>query len=342
MPTELRSRMKVVEARSFSIEGLGIVERPVPQAGRGEILLKMKAATLNYRDLAVLTENYFPNLPLPYVPLSDGCGEVIQVGEGVERFRPGDRVLPLYTQGWHDGRPTPEQRAKRTLGAPLPGVLQEYMLVPAEDAVAAPAHLTDVEAATLPVAALTAWSVLLEGRVKPGDVIVVQGTGGVALFGVQFAKMMGATVIVLSSSDDKLQRVKALGADAGINYHSHPDWHRPVREMTQGRGADLIIETAGATLSESLSALAFGGFIGLVGFVAGYEATVPIRQLVGPLNRIQGMTTGSRTGFEAMNRAISSHRLHPVVDRIFDISDISEAFDFMKSGKHFGKIGIQF
>ncbi len=342
MSTELCSRMKVVEARSFTLDGLELVERPTPKPGRGEVLVKMRAATLNYRDLVVLTENYFPTLPLPYVPLSDGCGEVVQAGEGVTRFHVGDRILPTYTQGWYDGRPTPEQRAQRTLGAPLPGVLQEYMVVPAEDAVAAPAHLTDVEAATLPVAGLTAWSVLLEGHTKPGDVVVMQGTGGVALFGVQFAKLMGATVIVLSSSDDKLRRAKALGADVGINYHSVPDWPRVVREITGGRGADLILETAGATLSQSLSALAFGGFIGLVGFVAGYEAMVPVRQLVGPLNQIHGITTGSRTSFETMNRAVSSHRLHPVVDQVFGIEQIASAFKRMKSGKHFGKIGIVF
>lgn len=332
--------MRVLEAQSFSIDGLQVVTRPVPSPRFGEILIRVRAASLNFRDLVILTENYFPNQPMPYVPCSDACGVVVEVGAEVTRFKVGDRVAPTYTQGWYDGEPTFEQRTRRTLGGPLPGVLQEYLVVPAEDAVAVPSYLSDVEAATLPVAPLTAWSVLRDGDVKPGDVVVVQGTGGVALCGLQLAKLSGATVIVLSSSDEKLERVRALGADYGINYRTQPDWHIAVREITGGRGADLIIETGGSTLAQSLAALTFGGFIGVVGFVAGYEATIPVRQLVSPITRVHGLTTGSRRRFEAMNRAFAAHEVHPVIDRVFNLDETAEAFRRMKAGQHFGKIVI--
>lgn len=336
----MTTTMRAVEAADFSIDALRLTQRPVPQPRRGEILVRVRAATLNYRDLAVLTEKYFPTLPLPYVPASDASGEVVEIGEDVTRFKVGDRVMPIYTQGWHDGRPTPAQRTTRTLGAPLAGVLQDYVVVPADDAVSTPAHLSDTEAAALPIAALTAWSTLQEGDVKPGDVVLVQGTGGVVLFGLQFAKLAGATVIVISSSDDKLRRAKELGADIGINYRTTPDWHVAVKEATGGRGADIVIETAGATLQKSLAALAFGGFVGVVGFVAGYEATIPLRALLGPMVRVQGIAVGSRTRFEAMNRAIARHHLRPVIDSVFLLEKSADAFRHLRSGQHFGKVAI--
>ena len=171
-------KMRAMEASDFSIDGLKLVERPVPKPRRGEILVRIKAASLNYRDLAILAQKYLATLPLPYVPASDCCGEIVEIGEEVTRFKVGDRVMPVYTQGWHDGNPTPEQRAKRTLGAPLTGVLQDYVVVPAEEAVSVPANLSDGEAATLPIAAVTAWSTLQEGDIKAGDTVLVQGTGG--------------------------------------------------------------------------------------------------------------------------------------------------------------------
>jgi NADPH:quinone reductase-like Zn-dependent oxidoreductase len=333
--------MRAVEATAFSIDALRLGERRVPRARRGEIVVRIRAASLNYRDLAVLTHKYLPSLPLPYVPASDACGEVVEVGEGVTRFQAGDRVTPIYTQGWHDGLPTPEQRTRRTLGAPLDGVLQDYIAVPAEDAVSVPAHLSDREAATLPIAALTAWSTLAEGGLKTGDTVLVQGTGGVALFALQFAKLAGARVIGLSSSDEKLARVQRLGADFGINYRSTPDWHLAVKEATQGRGVDIVVETAGATLDKSLAALAFGGFVGVVGFVAGQNATIPVRALLGPMLRVQGIAVGSRARFEAMNRAIAQHRLQPVVDSTFPLERAADAFRHLESGKHFGKVAIE-
>lgn len=332
--------MRAIEAGDFSIDALKLAERPVPTPRRGEILVRIKAASLNYRDLAILTQKYMAALPLPYVPASDACGEIVEVGEEVTRFKVGERVTPIYTQGWHDGYPTPEQRTKRTLGAPLSGVLQGYVVVPAEDAVSAPSNLNDGEAATLPIAALTAWSTLQEGGVKAGDTVLVQGTGGVALFALQFAKIMGARVIALSSSEDKLARAKQLGADIGINYRTTPDWGAAVREATGGRGVDIIVETAGATLGQSLAAVAFGGFIGIVGFVAGMKADIPLRSIIGPMIRIQGIAVGSRARFEAMNRAIALHRLRPAIDSTFALEKAADAFRHLEQGKHFGKIVI--
>ena len=332
--------MRALEANDFSIDSLKLAQRPVPKPRRGEILVHVKAASLNYRDLAILAQKYMSALQLPYVPASDCCGEVVEIGEEVSRFKAGDRVTPLYTQGWHDGYPTPEQRTKRTLGAPLTGVLQDYVVVPAEDAVSAPSNLSDGEAATLPIAALTAWSTLQEGGIKAGDTVLVQGTGGVALFAVQFAKIMGARVIALSSSDEKLGRAKQLGADIGINYRTTPDWGLAVKEATGGRGVDIIVETAGATLEKSLAAVTFGGFIGIVGFVAGMKAEIPLRSIIGPMIRIQGIAVGSRARFEAMNRAIALHKLKPVVDSTFPLEKAAEAFRHLEQGKHFGKIVI--
>lgn len=332
--------MRVVEAQDFSIDALKLVQRPVPRPRRGEILVRVRAASLNYRDLAILTEKIMPTLPLPYVPASDASGEVTEVGEEVTRFKVGDRVTPIFTQGWHDGMPTPEQRYTRTLGAPLAGVLQQYVVVPAEDAVSVPPHLSDAEAATLPVAAVTAWSALAEADVRPGNVVLVQGTGGVSLFALQFAKVAGARVITLSSSDEKLARARQHGAEVGINYRTTPDWHVVVKEATQGRGADIIVETVGNTLRKSLDALAFGGFIAVVGLMGGHEATLSIPQVFGPMVRIQGIAIGSRARFESMNRAISQHQLKPVVDRTFPLEQAAEAFKHMKAGQHFGKIVI--
>jgi NADPH:quinone reductase-like Zn-dependent oxidoreductase len=336
----LPATMRAVEAQDFSIDALKLVERPVPQPRRGEILVRLRAASLNYRDLAVLVQKYMPSLALPYIPASDGAGEVVAVGEDVTRFRTGDRVVPVYTQGWHAGMPTLELRTQRTLGGPLPCVLRDYIVVPAEDAVATPAHLSDEEAATLPIAAVTAWSTLMEGGIKTGDTVLVQGTGGVALFALVFAKLHGATVVALSSSDEKLARAKALGADSGVNYRSTPDWSAAVRAATGGRGVDIVVETAGHTLARSLASVAFGGFVGVVGFVAGTEATIDLRRMIGPMVRVQGIAVGSRERFEAMNRAIVRHRLKPVIDGTFPLDKTADAFRRMERGAHFGKIVI--
>lgn len=336
----MSATMRAMQAHQFEISGLKLTEVPIPTPGKGEVLVKVGAATLNYRDLAVLGGDYIKGLPLPYVPASDACGTVAEIGPGVSRFKKGDRIVPIYTQGWHDGKPTPEQRAKRTLGAPLAGVLQDYIVIPEEDAVTPPSHLTDVEAATLPIAGLTAWSALNEANIKSGDDVLLQGTGGVSLFALQFAKLAGARVTILSSSDEKLARAKALGADFGVNYRNSPEWDVEVKRLTNGRGADIVVETIGSSLGKSLSAVAFGGTISVVGFVAGYSTELNIRQLIGPLVNIKGIAVGSRRGFVDMNRAIATAGIKPVVDKTFDLSEAASAFNYMKSGAHFGKIAI--
>jgi NADPH:quinone reductase-like Zn-dependent oxidoreductase len=337
----LLKKMKSFQATEFNLDAFRTIEVDPPKPRRGELLLRVLAVILNYRDLAVLTGTYIPDLPLPFVPASDACAEVVAVGEEVSRFKVGDRVTPIYTQGWHDGLPTPEQRSRRTLGGPLPGVLQQYIVVPAEDAVLAPASLTPEEASTLPIAALTAWSALAEGGIKAGDTVLVQGSGGVSLFALQFAKAFGATVIATSSSDEKLARLKSLGADYLLNYRTDENWERTAKEITNGRGVDIVVETGGSTLPKSLAAVSFGGVVAVVGFVAGYEATINLRQLIGPMVRVQGIAVGSRARFEAMNRAITAHGIKPVIDNVFAFDEAALAFKHMNSGSHFGKVVVR-
>jgi NADPH:quinone reductase-like Zn-dependent oxidoreductase len=315
------------------------VERPTPTPEKGEILIQLTAATLNYRDLAILKGSYKPIFKGPYIPASDACGTITAIGAGVTRFAVGDRVIPVYTQGWTGGRPTPDMRENRTLGVPLDGVLCEFIAVPAEDAVAAPATLTDVEAATLPIAALTAWTTLREAGVKPGDWVLAMGTGGVALFALQFAKLAGAQVAIISSSNEKLALARTLGADATVNYRTHQDWPARIRQATAGRGADIIIETAG-TLRQSLDAAAFGAFVGIIGFTGGFTSEIDLRQVIRPMIRVQGIAVGSRSSFEAMNRAIDQHALKPVIDQTFPLDRTPDAFALMERGGHFGKIAI--
>jgi NADPH:quinone reductase-like Zn-dependent oxidoreductase len=338
---EMPELMRAVEAVDFAIDDLRLCERAMPSVRDGEILIKIEAASLNYRDLAILDQKFMPHLNLPYVPCSDCSGQVVKVGGGVTRFKEGDRVIPVYTQGWYSGKPTQQQRTTKTLGAPLSGVLQEYIVVPEQEAVIAAATLTAKECATLPIAALTAWNALEQGGIKSGDTVLVQGTGGVALFALQFAKMAGAKVILTSSSDEKLSQAKQLGADVGINYKTHSNWGALAKEATGGRGVDIVIETTGYTLSESLSAVCFGGFVGVIGFVGGHEATISVKSLLGPFIRMQGIAVGSRLQFEAMVRAIDYHGIKPVIDSSFLLKNAADAFRHLKSGKHVGKIVIE-
>lgn len=335
------NRMRAIEARSSNFRDLRLAERDVPPAQKDEILIRVKAASLNYRDLVVVNGTYKPNITYPFVPLSDACGEVVEVGAGVTRFKVGDRVMPTFIQGWPSGLPIAERRANWTLGWPRTGVLQDYIVVPADDAVAAPANLSDVEAATLPIAAVTAWSALVEGGIKAGDWVLLQGTGGVSLFALQFAKATGANVAIITSSDEKVARVKSLGADCAINYRSTPNWDDAVREATRGRGVDIVVDTVGTTLPQALSVLAFGGFVGVVGFLGGFKTTLPIVPLIEKIVRIQGIAVGARDRFEAMNRAIEDRGIKPVIDAVFSLEQAPDAFSLMESGKHFGKIAIQ-
>lgn len=334
--------MRAIEIRGgFGLDNLQLGERPDPAPGPGEVLLRMRAVSLNYRDLMTVEGSYNPRQPLPLVPCSDGVGEVAAVGEGVSRVAVGDRVATLFSQGWMGGRPTVEE-LRATLGGPLDGTLAELMVLPERGVIRVPEHLSDAEAATLPCAALTAWSALVEqGRVAAGDTVLVQGTGGVSIFALQFAQMLGARVIVLSSSDDKLVKARRLGAWQEINYLDDPQWGKTVRELTGGVGVDHIVEVGGAgTLAQSLQAIRVGGEISLVGVLAGGASELSIVPVFMKCVRIQGLLVGSRQAFERMNRAVAQHELRPVVDGVLPFAQARAAFEHLRSGAHFGKVCI--
>lgn len=327
----------------WGFDHLQLTTRPDPKPGPGQVLLKVKAASLNYRDLVVPNRGYGSftgNLPL--IPISDGVGEVVEVGAGVARVKVGDRVCPCFHQGWIAGEPDLE-RMTQTLGGPIDGAMADYMCLSEQGVVKAPAHLSDEEAATLPCAALTAWSALVTYEsLRPGSRVLVQGTGGVALFALQFAKLIGAHVTVISSRDEKLARAKQLGADAGINYTTTPEWSKPARELTGGRGFDHIVELGGEkTLPQSLRAIRPGGTISMIGVLSGSALSAPLGLVVTRQVRLQGITVGHRDGFEAMMRAIEQHRVRPVIDRAFAFEQLKEALAYLKSGAHFGKICIR-
>jgi NADPH:quinone reductase-like Zn-dependent oxidoreductase len=336
--------VRALEVRgAFGLENLALVERPDPaDPGPGQVVLRMAAASLNYRDLLMVQGKYNPRQALPLIPGSDGVGRVEAVGPGVRRVKVGDRVSPIFAQAWLAGAPTREQ-ARLTLGGPLDGTLAEKMLVDAEGLVQVPESLTDEEAATLPCAAVTAWNALVvEGRIESGQTVLVQGTGGVSLFALQLGRLLGARVIVTSSSDEKLERAKALGASDGINYRTTPEWGKRVKELTGGLGADLVVEVGGAgTLQQSLAAVRFGGTIALIGVLAGNSTDLSLTQVFMQRIRLQGVLVGNRTSFEAMNRAIALHRMRPVIDRVFELEEASGAFEHLANAGPFGKIVVR-
>jgi NADPH:quinone reductase-like Zn-dependent oxidoreductase len=334
--------MKVWQIQSFGIDELALVDVPQPHPRRGEVLVKVHAASLNYRDLRMVRGLYNPKMALPRIPCSDGAGEVIEVGEDVNAVALGQRVAGIFMQNWLDGPPTAE-RSRGALGGDLDGMLAEYVVLPQTGVVGIPAHLSFAEAATLPCAGLTAWNALVNAaQVKAGDVVVTQGTGGVSIFALQFAKMMGATVIGTSSSDEKLERAKILGMNAGLNYRQTPDWAKWVLQQTNNCGADLIVEVGGAgTFNQSLQAVRVGGTVAQIGVLSQSDQPLPIAPLLHRQVRVHGVYVGSRTHFETMNRAIVATHLRPVVDKIFAFSQAREALSTMQNGGHFGKIVIQ-
>jgi NADPH:quinone reductase-like Zn-dependent oxidoreductase len=285
---------------------------------------------------------YNPKIRLPCVPLSDGVGVVAGVGEGVARVKTGDRVAGIFMQKWLAGEVN-DASARSALGGGGEGMLAEYVALHEEGVTPVPEHLTDEEAATLPCAGVTAWHALItEGNLKAGDSVLIQGTGGVSIFALQFARMSGARVIATSSSDAKLERVRGLGVSDGINYKTNPDWEEKARDLTGAIGVDHIVEVGGAgTLAKSLRAVRMGGRISLIGILSGGGGQVnPISILMKNV-RVQGIYVGSREMFEAMNRAIALHKLRPVVDRIFGFAEIRQALQYMESGAHFGKICLR-
>ncbi|HLJ95844.1 MAG TPA: NAD(P)-dependent alcohol dehydrogenase [Gemmataceae bacterium] len=334
--------MKVFELRAFGADSLTLTERPEPKPGPGQVLLQMRAFSLNYRDLMVVQGIYNPKQRLPLVPLSDGVGKVVATGAGVNRVKVGDRVAGIFMQKWLSGEIS-EEKARSSLGAQAEGVLAEYVVLDQDGVVTVPEHLSDEEAATLPCAAVTAWHALVsEHGVKPGDTVLILGTGGVSLFALQFSRLAGARVIATSSSKAKLERVQQLGASDGINYRDNPEWDKAVRTLTGGLGVDHVVEVGGAgTLPQSLRAVRMGGRISLIGVLAGGAGSVNPLPILMKNVRVQGIYVGSREMFEAMNRAIALHQMHPVVDRVFAFEEIREALRTMESAGHFGKICLR-
>lgn len=335
--------MRVFQIESdWGMDNLKLSQRPKPTAGPGQVLVQMKASSLNYRDLVVPERGYgsFTGT-LPLIPISDGVGTVCEVGPDVRRVAVGDRVCPTYFQNWTSGEPDLE-RLTQSLGGPVDGTMTEIMCLSEQGVVKVPAHLTDAQAASLPCAALTAWSALTTGStIKSGDRVLIQGCGGVALFAVQFARLLGAHVTVITSSEERMARVRQLGADAVINYRAVPEWAKATRDITLGRGYDLIVELGGEkTLPQSLRCIRPGGTIAMIGILSGSTLTTSLGLIVTRQVRLQGVTVGHRDGFEAMIRAIDQHQVQPVVDRVFDFEDLKEAMAYLKSGAQFGKVCI--
>jgi len=327
---------------AWSIENVRVNTQPEPQPQAGQVRLRMKASALNYRDLLVPSRGYGSRMKaLPLIMLSDGLGIVESVGEGVSNLNIGDRVCPLFFQSWMSGEPN-KKRLSLSLGCELDGTMAELMVLPQEGVALAPRHLDDMEAASLPSAAVTAWRALVtEGRVKPGDRVLVQGTGGVSLFALQFAKLLGAFVIVTSSSDEKLARVRGMGADETINYRKVPEWGKRARDIADGEGVDHIVEVGGqVTLPQSLRAVRAGGTISMIGVLSGGVMDVSLGPIVTRHVRLQAITVGSRDDFVDMATAIAQHKLHPVIDQVFTFEDLHAALDRLSSGRHFGKICI--
>ena len=335
--------MKVYEVQEqFGLDNLVMADRPSPVVGPGQLKLKMRCASLNFRDLLMVQGLYNPRQSLPVIPCSDGVGEVVEVGDGVGEEWLGKRVCPIFAQGWKSGEPT-KAKLKTTLGSPLDGTLAEEMVVCAESVVEVPEHLTDAEAASLPCAAVTAWNALVEqGGIKAGDTILTLGTGGVSTLAAQIGAMLGARVIATSSSDEKLERIKELGADEGINYVKDEDWQETARKLTDGRGVDLVVEVGGAgTLQKSIRAVRIGGQISLIGVLSGAAQELNIIPLLMQNIRIQGVIVGHREMFERLNRAIAHHEMRPAVDKVFSFDEVGEAFGRMAQGAHFGKICVE-
>jgi NADPH:quinone reductase-like Zn-dependent oxidoreductase len=303
--------------------------------------VQVKAASLNYRDLLMVRGQYDPNQALPLVPLSDGVGVVDAIGDGVVSVSVGQRVAGLFAQAWTGGTPTPE-RLRSTLGGPRDGMLAESVLLDEHGAVSVPEHLSDVEAATLPCAAVTAWSaVVRQGHVRAGDTVLVQGTGGVSSFALDFARMHGARVIATSSSAEKRAFLEERGAWKTVDYTQDAKWGRTVRALTDGRGVDLVVEVGGAgTLQQSLRAVRPGGTVALIGVLAGGAAELNLTSVLMNNVRVQGVFVGSREDFEAMNRALTLHATRPWIDRVFAFDEAHAAFEYLATARHKGKVCI--
>jgi NADPH:quinone reductase-like Zn-dependent oxidoreductase len=326
--------------QATGIDALVQVDLPMPKPAYRQVLVKVAACSLNFRDLAIVIGKYRMPVKSNVIPLSDGAGEVVEVGPGVSRVKAGDRVAGCFFQRWVGGAPGAETHHS-ALGGSLDGMLAEYVVLEEDGVVRLPAHLSYDDGASLPCAAVTAWNALVEhAQIIAGDTVLVQGTGGVSIFALQFARMMGASVIATSSSDEKLAHAKKLGAAHGINYKTTPDWDKAAVELTGGRGVDHVVEVGGAgTIGKSLGAIRTGGKVSMIGVLTGQADFNPM-MILGKRANVQGISVGSTQMFEAMNRAIAANGLKPVIDKVFPFKDAAAAFKYLQSAQHFGKVVI--
>ncbi len=334
--------MKVWNIPAFGIDKLAQVEVPVPEPGPGQVVVEVHACSLNYRDLMTVQGKYNPRLKLPRVPLSDGAGLVHSTGEGVTEFKAGDRVAAIFMQNWLDGAPS-ARKYRGALGGDIDGMAGQYVVLDARGVIRVPDYLSFAQAATLPCAAVTAWSALHKSGLLPsGSTVLIQGTGGVSIFALQLAKAMGMRVLGTSSSDEKLERARALGLDAGVNYKNIPDWSKWVLEQTDGEGVDLVIEVGGAgTFNKSLQAAKIGGSIAQIGILAQGDQAAEVTLILHKQLRVQGIYVGSHADFQALNRSLEVSRLQPVVDQKFSLDRFPEAMQTMESASHFGKLVVR-
>ena len=337
-----QQQYRVVRSGDHGPFTLSLADGPVRAPGEHEVLVKVHATSLNRRDVFVLRGQYPVGNRNSVVPLSDGAGDIIAVGRGVTRVRVGDRVAGIFFQAWLSGRPDP-QVLSSALGGQLDGMLSQYITLSEQGVVKLPADLTYEQAATLPCAGVTAWNGLFtRGRLQPGDTVLLEGTGGVSVLGLQLAVAAGAKPIITSSQDEKLERARALGAVGAINYKKNPDWEKEVRALTGGLGAQEILEVGGKdTLPHAVASLAPGGHIALIGGLTGFGGDVPVMPLIGANATVSGLYVGSRADFEALLDFIAKHHVKPVVDRVVPYSDAPQAFKLMEAGEFFGKIVIR-
>lgn len=328
-----------LQLSAFGLDHLSAIEFDVPKPGPGQVHVRFHAASLNYRDLMVVLGQYNPKMALPRILGSDAAGEVVTVGEGVAEWKPGDRVASLFFQDWADGDIT-QSIGRSALGGSIDGVFATDRILPAHGIIRIPDTLTFAQAATLPCAALTAWNALVEkGNLRAGETVLIQGTGGVSLFGLGIAKAHGARVILTSSSDEKLERGRALGADETINYKSTPEWDAEVLKLTEGRGVNHIVEVGGSgTMPRSFNAVRQSGQIHLIGVLSKPGEGVDILPVLRKSIYLNGVYVGSRAMFTRMNAALETTGLQPVLDRTFPLSEARQAFEYLQSGRHFGKI----
>ena len=335
--------MKSFEIQAFGMDNLKIVDREIPRPGAREVLVRMTAASLNYRDYLVVKGDYNPKMKLPRVPLSDGAGVVEEIGPEVTRVRKGERVAGCFMQTWIEGPPTPE-KGESALGGAINGVLSEYVVFHEDGLVKAPPSLTDEEVAALPCAGVTAWHALFEhSSFAPGNAVLLQGTGGVSTLALLFARAAGLRILVTSSSDEKIGLAREIGADETINYKKTPDWDKEARKLTDGLGVDHVIDVGGNdTMPRSLKAVRTGGVISSIGILAGKEPSISAGQILMNSIRVQGIYVGSRAMFEQMNRAIDFHGMKPVINKVFPWTGFKEALRHMEGQSHFGKICLKF